>query len=236
MLSDLTSDDRPALSLRLWDAVTRFGAGGAMALLAAGAYSVFYGILVRGGGAMPAPLTAARLVASACLFVLLVIQATLIFSRPMPRAKAKGVQPRLMALLGTWLIALVLAIPAPEAPLPALDFAAAVLAALSDAVAIVVMFNLGRSFSVMAEARDLVTTGAYALVRHPLYLAEELGLLSAVLTRWSALALAILAVQLFCQWQRARNEERVLGRVFPDYAAYRARVPMLIPVCFAGSR
>ena len=28
---------------------------------------------------------------------------------------------------------------------------------------------------------------------------------------------------------RVRNEERILARAFPDYAAYQARTPMLVP-------
>jgi hypothetical protein len=38
--------------------------------------------------------------------------------------------------------------------------------------------SLGRSFSIMAESRQLVTTGPYRFVRHPLYLAEEIAMVS----------------------------------------------------------
>jgi protein-S-isoprenylcysteine O-methyltransferase Ste14 len=44
-----------------------------------------------------------------------------------------------------------------------------------NALAVLVMVQHGRSFSIMAEARQLVTSGVYRWVRHPLYLAEELG-------------------------------------------------------------
>jgi protein-S-isoprenylcysteine O-methyltransferase Ste14 len=37
------------------------------------------------------------------------------------------------------------------------------------------------------------------------------------------------ALQFFCQVQRMRYEEGVLAQSFPDYAAYAARTPRLIP-------
>lgn len=229
MLSDLTQGAQKPPFSRRWDRATRGLAGGAMGLLAASAYGGMLHVIRAPGFSFAALLPVAQLAAGACLFVLLVIQTTLIFTRPPPLAKAQGLQPRVSALLGTWLITLVLLIPIPQTAPLSLNVAAAIAGALGDALAIFVMFYLGRSFSVMAEARDFVATGPYALVRHPLYLAEELGLLSAVLTRWSAAAAIVLGIQMVCQWQRARNEEAVLTRVFADYSGYRRRVPMLMP-------
>ena len=50
-----------------------------------------------------------------------------------------------------------------------------------NALAVLVLLQLGRSFSIMAEARQLVTAGVYRWVRHPLYLAEELAVIGIVL-------------------------------------------------------
>jgi protein-S-isoprenylcysteine O-methyltransferase Ste14 len=50
-----------------------------------------------------------------------------------------------------------------------------------NALAVLVPVQLGRSFSIMAEARRLVTSGVYRWVRHPLYLAEELAVIGIVL-------------------------------------------------------
>jgi protein-S-isoprenylcysteine O-methyltransferase Ste14 len=50
-----------------------------------------------------------------------------------------------------------------------------------NALAVLVLVQLGRSFSIMAEARRLVTSGVYRWVRHPLYLAEELAVIGIVL-------------------------------------------------------
>ena len=43
------------------------------------------------------------------------------------------------------------------------------------------MLDLARSLSIMPEARKLVTTGLYARIRHPLYLAEDIALLGIAL-------------------------------------------------------
>lgn len=229
MLSDVMPAERRPEFSRRWDRAARAIAGSAMGLLAACAYSGMLHVIRAPGFSFASLLPVTQLAAGACLFVLLLIQTTLIVTRPLPLAKAKGLQPRVSALLGTWLIAFVLLIPIPQTAPLSLNFAAAAAGALGDALAIYVMFYLGPSFSIMAEARGFVATGPYGLVRHPLYLAEELGLISAVLTRWSAAAAVVLGIQMFCQWLRARNEEAVLARVFAGYSDYRRRVPMLVP-------
>ena len=50
---------------------------------------------------------------------------------------------------------------------------------------IVVIFHLGRSFSIVPQARTLVRTGPYKFVRNPLYLAEEVALLGTLLQFYS---------------------------------------------------
>jgi protein-S-isoprenylcysteine O-methyltransferase Ste14 len=81
----------------------------------------------------------------------------------------------------------------------------------------------------MAEARQLVTSGVYRWVRHPLYLAEELAVVGIVLQFLSPWTGLLLAVQIAFQLRRMRNEERVLSETFPQYTDYRARTAMLLP-------
>ncbi len=75
----------------------------------------------------------------------------------------------------------------------------------------------------------LVTSGAYARCRHPLYQAVLLCSLGVTLALGSLLHLALLGALCGVLGGKARREERALAAVHPDYAAYRARTPAIIP-------
>jgi protein-S-isoprenylcysteine O-methyltransferase Ste14 len=90
-------------------------------------------------------------------------------------------------------------------------------------------WHLGRSFSLLPQARTLVTSGPYRYVRHPIYLGGLLITLGEVWLRFSALELALNVVFVAAQIVRLRAEEAVLERTFPEYAEYRARTSALIP-------
>jgi protein-S-isoprenylcysteine O-methyltransferase Ste14 len=75
----------------------------------------------------------------------------------------------------------------------------------------------------MAETRQLVTSGPYRFVRHPLYLAEEIAIFG-VFVQFASLWTAILfAAHIAVQLRRMHNEESVLTASFPEYAAYRRK-------------
>jgi protein-S-isoprenylcysteine O-methyltransferase Ste14 len=79
------------------------------------------------------------------------------------------------------------------------------------------------------EDGQLITTGIYARLRHPLYASViALGFAWALLWRsWPALGLAAAQVLFFDA--KARCEERWLRELFPDYATYARRVKRFIP-------
>jgi protein-S-isoprenylcysteine O-methyltransferase Ste14 len=89
---------------------------------------------------------------------------------------------------------------------------------------------LRRSFSIIPEARRLVTGGPYALSRHPVYLGEvttAIGVNLATAGWLSALAILYFVA---CELMRIRWEERILALTFPsEYPEYARRVPRYLP-------
>jgi len=170
----------------------------------------------------------AEFLARGSILLFFVLAAWLVVIRMRPVVKAPGLQPRLSAALGSFLLVSVVLFPRQDLSIT-LNLVSAGLLLLGHALAVLVLARLGRSFSIMAEARRLVTSGPYALIRHPLYLAEEIAAIGLFLqhaSRWSAL---LFIAHLLMQLQRMRNEERVLSETFPEYAAYAARTRRLIP-------
>jgi protein-S-isoprenylcysteine O-methyltransferase Ste14 len=160
------------------------------------------------------------------MFITLIVGMTLFRRRPV--AKTAGVGGRLVALGGCFLPMLLPLLP--HAPATAeMLLVSAVVVMLGNVLSLWTLSWLGRSFSIMPEARRPVTSGPYARIRHPLYACEQLALLGAMLQFLSPYALLLYAAQLALQLGRMRYEERVLVATFPDYAAYQARTARLIP-------
>jgi protein-S-isoprenylcysteine O-methyltransferase Ste14 len=163
---------------------------------------------------------------STIAFLLLLAAATILRARP--RGKARGLEPRISALIGAFLVYAIPLFPRRELSLTA-EMVSTLLVLFGSAAAVYTLLRLGRSFSMMSEARRLVTSGPYRFVRHPLYLAEELaiiGICMQYLSPWTAI---VLAVQIAFQLRRMHNEEAVLTESFPEYAAYRQRTARLLP-------
>ncbi len=116
--------------------------------------------------------------------------------------RAKGPLPRIAAIAGTYLGVAVVWLP-PRAMGLMLSFLSLTLILCGVAFAIFALLHLGRSFSLMAEARTLQ------------YL--------------SPLALGILLLQLVFQLWRMKNEEAVLASQFAEYESYRTRTARLLP-------
>ena len=95
--------------------------------------------------------------------------------------------------------------------------------------AICALIVLGRSISLLPQARRLVTSGPYALVRHPLYLGEMVAIAGIALQHLSVWALLLLVLVWAFQLRRMEYEERVLLQSFPEYADYMARTARLLP-------
>jgi protein-S-isoprenylcysteine O-methyltransferase Ste14 len=165
-------------------------------------------------------------------FLVIVLGATIF--RLESTQSAKGWEPRYSAFMGSFLTLSLIALPAVEAG-SLWRVTAIVVIMIGGLLSAWVLAWLGRSFSITPQARSLVTTGPYAIVRHPLYLCEEVTVIGVMLLYFSLPAVLIVAVQWIFQLRRMSNEERVLRSVFPEYAAYAARTPKVLPGGFGSA-
>jgi protein-S-isoprenylcysteine O-methyltransferase Ste14 len=147
----------------------------------------------------------------------------MIIIRTSPVRRSKGISPRAFAVVGTFLAVGINHLKPAELSL-FWQSLALTLVLVGGVGSVIAISNLGKSFSIMPEARRLVTSGPYALARHPLYAAEMVTIAgTAILYQqpWAALiaigAFALLAV-------RSYFEEQVLIEQYPEYAEYKKRV------------
>ncbi len=152
--------------------------------------------------------------------------------RPRPRARDGRAIARAAGLVGTTMLLVVGAFPNPVVLTPPafIRDLSAPLALGAFALGVCGLLFLRRSLSIIPEARRLVTRGPYRFIRHPLYAAEILAAVALILARpglWATLTLLpFIAVQML----RARFEEGLLSRTFPEYRLYAIRTRRLIPL------
>ena len=81
---------------------------------------------------------------------------------------------------------------------------------------VVARFQLGRSFSIRPEARQLVTTGLYSKIRNPIYVFGAVMIAGLILIFQRPSLWLLLAIIVIAQTMRARREARVLEAAFGD--------------------
>ncbi|MGH9517000.1 MAG: methyltransferase family protein [Terriglobales bacterium] len=88
----------------------------------------------------------------------------------------------------------------------------------------VARFQLGGSFSVVPQARQLVTHGLYSKIRNPIYFFGEIMIAGFFIAIHRPLLLLVLAIVTPLQIVRARKESKVLEEKFGDeYRQYKQR-------------
>ena len=118
------------------------------------------------------------------------------------------------------------------------DWAGLLMVTAGLALAVWARTHLGRNWSgtvTVKEDHELVRSGPYAIVRHPIYTGLLLAMLGTaiILGEWRGLsALCFLSAAFLL---KLRREERFMAESFPEtYPGYRARVPALVPLLRAN--
>ncbi|MBU6298407.1 MAG: isoprenylcysteine carboxylmethyltransferase family protein [Alphaproteobacteria bacterium] len=156
------------------------------------------------------------------------LQVVLFLIRRLPVDKAEGWWPRVVAVFGTNAAILFLALPRVELS-PAMNLVSSALIICGSVSAVIVASRLGRSFSVLPQARGLVTSGPYRLVRHPLYVAEQIATFGIMWQFQQPWALLVALMSFAAQFPRMHYEEKILAQTFPAYRTYAERTAKLIP-------
>jgi protein-S-isoprenylcysteine O-methyltransferase Ste14 len=185
--------------------------------------------LVSGvGDALGQPSLRAWLIAGFWLLKTIVVAAFSYFLFVRGPSRRPSREPVAFAACAVSIVAVVV-LGSPGSGTTATLVAGEVLAFASCAWMLASVLALGRCFGVLPEARGLVTRGPYRLVRHPVYLGELGAAAGLVLGAPAARNLIAIAALVAAQLVRMRLEERALERAFPEYAAYAARTPRLLP-------
>ena len=115
---------------------------------------------------------------------------------------------------------------------PVVALIGTLLCAAGIAFAIWARMVIGRNWGTpmtLKRGHELVTTGPYAYVRHPIYSGVLLAMSGSVLVM-SLLWLVVLLLNGLQFIYAARKEEQLLLKTFPnEYAAYMQRTKMIIP-------
>lgn len=94
---------------------------------------------------------------------------------------------------------------------------------------------LGRNWGMpmsLRQGHELVTSGPYAFVRHPIYTGLMLAMIGSAVTE-GLLWLILFAFYFAYFLVSSRSEERMMLAQFPEtYPAYRRRTKMLVPFVF----
>ncbi len=110
-----------------------------------------------------------------------------------------------------------------------------ILAGAGGWLALAGLLHLGANLTVLPHPKDdaaLVETGAYSLVRHPIYGGLILAAFGWALLRGSPLGLIYGVILLVFFDLKSRREERWLAAKFAAYPAYQRRVKKLIPFVY----
>jgi protein-S-isoprenylcysteine O-methyltransferase Ste14 len=167
------------------------------------------------------------LLSNFCLASFYMLLALLIMTRSPAKAQADGLLPRIAAFVGSYLPWTITFFGQTDQALPNLLSTACVL--IGMIMMLVTIRHLGRSFSLVPQARSVVQTGPYRWIKHPLYFAEEIAILGVVLQHMTPITVIVFVLHIGVQVCRILYEEDLLRRNCPEYSSYEASRWRLVP-------
>jgi protein-S-isoprenylcysteine O-methyltransferase Ste14 len=114
----------------------------------------------------------------------------------------------------------------------AVSFIGAAMVFVGVTLAVAALLNLGPNLTPLPYPKDgstLIESGAYGIVRHPIYSGLIAAAFGWALIVHGTLTLAYAALLFVFFDIKSRREEQWLCDKFPEYGAYRARVRKLVP-------
>lgn len=115
---------------------------------------------------------------------------------------------------------------------PALSIFGILLTVVGDAILIWARQSLGKNWSQTVAAKkdhELITSGPYALIRHPMYTGGLVAGIGSAITAGGAFVFLALLLGAFFLW-RTGAEDKLMAEQFPnEFPAYRMRTKRLIP-------
>lgn len=156
-----------------------------------------------------------------------VLTLLVVIRRPAIR-KARGLLPRGAGIVGVLLPSVFLALPRAKLTQAMTVFSSATVL-LGIISSILIVCWLGRSFSILPQARTLVTEGPYCIIRHPLYLAELIVVFGGMWQFDYPWSFCVMFLTIAAQIPRMHYEEQVLMEAFPSYRDYAERTARLLP-------
>ncbi len=109
------------------------------------------------------------------------------------------------------------------------NIAGLAIGAIGAILSFVALWSLKKSFSLMTEVRELVTTGLHRRVRHPLYMAEIIHIFGIAILSGTPVGMWLFVIAVAMQVVRAKIEENKFQQTVPEYAEFKSNTGFLWP-------
>ncbi|MCU1285273.1 MAG: protein-S-isoprenylcysteine methyltransferase [Acidobacteriales bacterium] len=164
-----------------------------------------------------------------------VVAASFLLRRPLAQ-QAKGLGPRIAAYVGTFMMVAFVRLASSYYPAWVEHTNGLLLNRLGISFWFIgTLFGLyslwyfRHAFSLVPQARELVTSGPFRIARHPIYLSYVLQYIGIWLTHKTTAMGIVLVLWFAVMLIRMKYEEALLMAVFPEYALYKLQVRAIYP-------